>query len=94
MSSTLILPGTAVSAGINHTVPDIYLWTASLVRGTGAIMGITLVPSVPLQNVTAEGVQQVARKCAEINAMGVSVLLNFAPEMKYTLALSHTSNFT
>lgn len=77
----LVTEGTVNSLGVNHTVPDVFLWTASLIKSTGAIMQIQLIPTVPLSLVTFEAVQKLAEKCRQINEMGVPILLNFAPEM-------------
>ena len=36
------------STGFLHQVDDLYRWTANLIRGTGAVMGISIVPNVTL----------------------------------------------
>lgn len=36
------------STGFMHQVDDLYRWTANLIRGTGAVMGISIIPNVTL----------------------------------------------
>lgn len=84
--SILLTPNLTLSAPVNssgtiHTTPDILLWTAALIRGTGAIMSISVVPTVPLDDVGNATLVLLAMKCAQINKMGIPVLLRYAPDM-------------
>ncbi|KAJ3263240.1 hypothetical protein HK104_006672 [Borealophlyctis nickersoniae] len=81
ISSTLERAQRVNSSGIDHTVPDYFEWTSHLIAGTGAIMGITLLPHYGLDNISQEAIVQLGAKCAEINQMGVPIMLRFAPEM-------------
>jgi hypothetical protein len=69
------------SSGLLHEIADVYTWSASLVRGTGAVMGMTVIPSEPLYRISETVLSQLADKCREINLMGIPILLRFAPEM-------------
>ena len=66
------------SSGILHSVPDYLLWTANLVRGTGAILGIDL---IPVDTVSLEAIDAIGQKCAQLNALNLSVMVRFAPGM-------------
>lgn len=81
MNETLILSSNVTSIGIPHFVPDAYLWTAALIRGTGAIMALHIIPSVNLSLISNTTLSALAAKCAEINEMGVPVLLHYCPDM-------------
>ncbi|KAJ3043257.1 hypothetical protein HK097_001783, partial [Rhizophlyctis rosea] len=81
ISSTLELMKTVNSSGVHHVVDDYFDWTSNLIAGTGAIMGITLMPSQGLLNVSMEAILMLGAKCKEINERGVPVMLRFAPEM-------------
>ncbi|KAJ3182449.1 hypothetical protein HDU87_008613 [Geranomyces variabilis] len=81
ISDTLERANNVNSSGISHQIPDYYNWTAGLVGGTGAIMGITVMPYKGLGNVSVQAMLQLGEKCREINAFGVPILLRFAPEM-------------
>ena len=72
---------TVNSSGVHHVVDDYFDWTSNLIAGTGAIMGITLMPSSGLSNVTAEAILALGAKCKQINDRGVPIMLRFAPEM-------------
>ncbi|KAJ3021629.1 hypothetical protein HKX48_008110 [Thoreauomyces humboldtii] len=72
---------TVNSSGVAHAIPDYYNWTAALVGGTGAILGMTVMPYKGLDNISLDAMLQLGSKCAEINKAGVPVLLRFAPEM-------------
>jgi hypothetical protein len=68
------------ASGSNTSVFDYNIYTASLVRGTGALMGIIILPTEGLEVVGQEALQTLARKCPDINVQQrVKVLLNFAP---------------
>jgi hypothetical protein len=60
---------------------DIYMWKASLIRGTGAIMSMTIIPTVSLRTLSNETLANLVMKCRDINNWGIPVLLNFAPSM-------------
>eukprot|EP00842_Homolaphlyctis_polyrhiza_P006191 jgi/Hompol1/6573/HPOL_002492-RA len=79
--SALLTSATVNSSGILHPVSDIYAWTAALIRGTGAIMGVTVIPIVPLKAVSPSVLMSLAQKCKDINSIGVPVMLRFAPQM-------------
>lgn len=81
LSKNLVVAGNVNSSGIIHYVDDLFFWTANLIRGSGAIMSITLIPTVPMANIEQSAFAQVVEKCQMINAMGVAVMLNFAPSM-------------
>ncbi|KAI9096215.1 hypothetical protein DFS34DRAFT_159274 [Phlyctochytrium arcticum] len=81
ISETLERVNTVNSSGISHTIPDYFNWTAGLIGGTGAIMGMTLMPHKGLDNVTDDAMTQLGLKCAEINSVGIPIMLRFAPEM-------------
>ncbi|KAI8903567.1 glycoside hydrolase superfamily, partial [Gorgonomyces haynaldii] len=76
-----LVSGNVNSSGIIHQVEDRVSWTAALIRGTGAVMGMTVIPQVPLQNISLQSFKKVAEKCKMVNEMGVPVMLRFAPEM-------------
>ncbi|KAJ1339605.1 hypothetical protein BSLG_005784 [Batrachochytrium salamandrivorans] len=50
-SSALLTSANVNSSGILHTVSDSFVWTAALIRGTGAIMGVTVIPLAPLSSI-------------------------------------------
>ncbi|KAJ3155760.1 hypothetical protein HDU86_004229 [Geranomyces michiganensis] len=81
ISDTLERAGNVNSSGISHQIPDYYNWTAGLVGGTGAIMGMTVMPYKGLGNVSVQAMLQLGEKCRQINAFGVPIMLRFAPEM-------------
>ncbi|TPX70929.1 hypothetical protein SpCBS45565_g01421 [Spizellomyces sp. 'palustris'] len=81
ISETLERVNTVNSSGISHTIPDYFNWTAGLIGGTGAIMGMTLMPHKGLDQVSIDAMSQLGQKCAEINRVGIPILLRFAPEM-------------
>ncbi|KAJ3152222.1 hypothetical protein HDU89_001441 [Geranomyces variabilis] len=81
ISETLEHANNVNSSGISHPIPDYYNWTAGLVGGTGAIMGMTVMPYKGLGNVSVQAMLQLGEKCRQINAFGVPILLRFAPEM-------------
>ncbi|KAJ3029462.1 hypothetical protein HDV00_009594 [Rhizophlyctis rosea] len=72
---------TVNSSGYMHQVPDYFDWTSDLIMGTGAIMGITLMPSQGLGNVSMAAITALGVKCKQINDKGVPIMLRFAPEM-------------
>ena len=78
ISDTLELTAQVNSSGILHVVPDYLNWTANLIKGTGAIFGIDVIPS---GNVSMNALIQMGSKCVELNAMNISILLRFQPEM-------------
>ncbi|KAH9254905.1 hypothetical protein BASA84_001698 [Batrachochytrium salamandrivorans] len=80
-STSLLTSANVNSSGVIHTVSDIFAWTAALIRGTGAIMGITIIPLVPLNTIQTGVLEQLARKCLSINNLGVPVMLRYAPQM-------------
>lgn len=85
ISETLERAAAVNSSGVIHTIPDYFNWTAGLIGGTGAIMGMTLMPHKGLENVTVDAMLQLGVKCAEINRVGIPVMLRFAPEMNGTV---------
>ncbi|KAL2912410.1 hypothetical protein HK105_208113 [Polyrhizophydium stewartii] len=80
-ADALLVAAVVNSSGVLHQVPDIFAWSAALVRGTGAIMGVSVIPLVPLARVRQSVLAQLAVKCRAINDLGVPVLLRFAPHM-------------
>lgn len=79
IGESLNLTAAVNSSGILHNVQDYLLWTAQLVRSTGAILSIDLFfPTASLSDVAAG---QFAQKCTELNAMNVSVMVTIGPEM-------------
>ena len=85
INDTLITNTVVNSSGVLHSVSDIFAWTAALIQGTGAIMGMTVIPIVPLSSLTNNTINLLAEKCRNINAMGIPILLRFAPEMNGNL---------
>ncbi|KAI8908789.1 glycoside hydrolase superfamily [Powellomyces hirtus] len=81
ISETLERVNNVNSSGFSHQIADYYNWTAGLVGGTGAIMGMTIMPYKGLENVTLQAMMQLGAKCAEINQVGIPIMLRFAPEM-------------
>lgn len=73
--------GLVNSAGIIHEEKDIYLWTARLIRGNSAIMGLSIVPTISLDQIDTSILEFLAKKCAEINQLGIPILLRFGPDM-------------
>jgi hypothetical protein len=92
ISKTLTVSGTVNSLGVDHIVDDVYLWTAALIRGTGAIMGIEIIPIVALSLITPSALALLAQKCKDVNDLGVPVLLSFAPEMNGNWFIYGTSH--
>ncbi|EGF79028.1 hypothetical protein BATDEDRAFT_35503 [Batrachochytrium dendrobatidis JAM81] len=80
-SSALLTSANVNSSGILHTVSDSFAWTAALIRGTGAIMGVTVIPLAPLSSIQNDVLVSLARKCKSINSIGVPILLRYAPQM-------------
>ena len=74
----LYLNATVNSSGILHPIQDFLVWQGKLVRGTGAIFGIDL---IPVDRVSTEAVEQFGTKCAELNALQIPIMVRFAPEM-------------
>jgi hypothetical protein len=81
MNETFTTSGFVNSSGYIHEVSDVFLWTAALIRGTGAIMGISVIPTIPLTQVNRTGLELLAKKCKDVNDLGIPVLLRFAPDM-------------
>ncbi|KAI8818214.1 uncharacterized protein EV422DRAFT_194430 [Fimicolochytrium jonesii] len=81
IGGTLELANIVNSSGFIHPVSDYFNWTAGLVGGTGAIMGMTVMPYQGLANVSLDAITQLGLKCAEINQVGIPIMLRFAPEM-------------
>jgi hypothetical protein len=81
MNQTFTTGGSVNSSGYLHQVDDVFSWTAALIRGTGAIMSITVIPTIPLTQVNQTGLHLLATKCKDVNEMGIPVLLRFAPDM-------------
>lgn len=88
MSETLELNAKVNSTGFIHDEDDVYIWTANLIKGTGAVMGITLIPMVSLEMILQSAIEKLAKKCKEINDMGIPILLRFAPDMNGILYLT------
>ncbi len=69
------------ASGTLTSVPDYFEYTASLLRGTGAVMGVTVVPVGSLADVSEGALTALGLKCLSINqALGVQILLTFAPQ--------------
>lgn len=81
MNEPFSTKGIVNSSGILHEVKDVYMWSAMLIRGTGAIMSMTVIPTLPLDAYTNQTLISLAAKCKEINEMGIPILLRFAPDM-------------
>jgi hypothetical protein len=88
MTETLELKGKVNSTGFIHEENDVYIWTANLIRGTGAVMGITLIPTVSLDKILQGTIESLVMKCKEINDMGIPILLRFAPDMNGIIYLT------
>jgi hypothetical protein len=78
ISESLHLNATVNSTGILHQVQDFLIWQGKLVRGTGAIFGIDL---IPVDRVSTDAIQSFAAKCEELNALNIPVMVRIAPEM-------------
>jgi hypothetical protein len=87
MNHTISTSGFVNSSGYVHVEEDVFLWTASLIRGTGAIMGITIIPTVPMSSIWKEAYDKIALKCKQINQMGIPILLRFGPDMNGIIVL-------
>jgi hypothetical protein len=82
LGEKLTLSGRVNSSGFLHDVPDLFLWTSALIQGTGSIMGMTIIPTVPLEKVNLkQAIPLIVEKCKAINNQGLAVMLRFAPEM-------------
>jgi hypothetical protein len=81
MNSTMITSGFVNSSGVIHEVKDVLDWTAALIKGTGAVMSLTIVPTVKMSRISTEGLDRIGQKCKDINEFGLPVLLRFAPDM-------------
>ena len=80
-SNSLVQQQVVNSSGSLHTVSSIFNWTAGLIRGSGAIMSISVIPTVSLDTLTASAISELASQCMWINQQGIPVLLQFAPQM-------------
>ncbi|KAI8901847.1 glycoside hydrolase superfamily [Globomyces pollinis-pini] len=89
MNNSLNTRGFVNSSGIIHSVPDVFIWTADLIRKTGAVMGVTVVPTVPLNTLTNSTYQFLGQKCRQINDMGIPIMLRYAPDMNGKLYIPH-----
>ncbi len=53
-------------------------WKANLIRGTGAIMGIDV---LPIGDISLKILSSFANECQFLNSMNLSVLVRFAPDL-------------
>ena len=81
MNDTFSNVGFANSSGYIHKEDNLIQWTAALIRGTGAIMGITIIPKIRMGLINSTAFLDIAEKCKMVNQMGIPVLLRFGPEM-------------
>ena len=61
-----------------HSIPNVLEWQANLIKGTGAIMGIDV---LPIGNISQNLLKNFSDQVIKLNNMNLSILIRFAPDM-------------